>query len=81
MPTTLQHQTNEAIASLRVLDEPLPDKTADPSEVLEMLHGYGSPSTVSQTGGLYFGFVNGGIIPTSLAARWLADFWDQNSAL
>ncbi len=73
--------TDEAIASLNVFDEPMPEKSADPSDVLKMLHDYGSPSTVSQMGGRYFGFVNGGIIPASLAARWLSDFWDQNSAL
>jgi glutamate/tyrosine decarboxylase-like PLP-dependent enzyme len=45
------------------------------------LNQYGSPATAAQTGGRYFGFVNGGAIPVSLAARWLADFWDQNTAL
>ena len=29
----------------------------------------------------YFGFVNGGVIPAALAARILADVWDQNAAL
>ncbi len=36
---------------------------------------------MAQTGGRYFGFVNGGVIPVALAARWLSDFWDQNTAL
>jgi len=36
---------------------------------------------VAQTGGRYFGFVNGGIIPVTLATKWLTDFWDQNTAL
>jgi hypothetical protein len=48
-------------------------------EVLAQLHKYGSPATVMQSGGRYFGFVIGGSIPTALAARWLSDFWDQNA--
>ncbi len=49
--------------------------------MLALLNKYGSPATVSQIGGRYFGLVNGGIIPTGLAAKWLNDFWDQNSPL
>lgn len=49
--------------------------------MLQQLHEIGSPATVAQTGGRYFGFVNGGVVPASLAARWLSDFWDQNTAL
>ena len=33
------------------------------------------------TGGRYFGFVIGGVVPVSLAAKWLGDFWDQNAGL
>jgi len=70
-----------AVEGLRAFRETLPEKPADPDEVLEMLHRHGSPATVAQTGGRYFGFVNGGITPAALAARWLADAWDQNAAL
>jgi glutamate/tyrosine decarboxylase-like PLP-dependent enzyme len=41
----------------------------------------GSPSTVATTGGRYFGFVNGGMLPAALAANWLAGAWNQNAAL
>ena len=73
--------TADAIQNLAVFREKLPDQPVDPYHVLEKLHQYGSPATVAQTGGRYFGFVNGGIVPTALAAKWLADVWDQNAAL
>jgi len=73
--------TEDAIDRLDVFDEPFGYSPCDPAEVLRLLHEYGSPATVAHTGGRYFGFVNGGVIPTALAARWLSDVWDQNVAL
>ena len=73
--------TEKAISNLTEFDHPLPDKTTDPAQVLKDLHNYGSPATVSQIGGRYFGLVNGGVIPVSLATKWLADVWDQNTPL
>ena len=72
---------DEAIRNLDAFDEPLQESATDPCEVLDMLNRFGSPATVAQTGGRYFGFVNGGITPAGLAAKWLADAWDQNAAL
>lgn len=71
----------KAIQNLSIFDHPMPEAPQSGAEVLRRLHEYGSPATVAQTGGRYFGFVNGNVIPTSLAARWLADTWDQNPAL
>jgi glutamate/tyrosine decarboxylase-like PLP-dependent enzyme len=73
--------TDEAIDRLDVFDHPLPEESCDSAEILRLLHEYGSPATVAHSGGRYYGFVNGGTIPTSLAARWLSDVWDQNPAL
>ncbi len=70
-----------ALAALAAFEEPLPESPQPAEEVLRQLHEHGSPATVAQTGGRYFGFVNGGIVPTALAARWLSDAWDQNAAL
>ena len=71
----------QALTQLRQFDEPLPDSPTNPAELIQQLHDHGSPASVSQIGGRYFGLVNGGVIPASLAARWLSDFWDQNTPL
>ena len=71
----------EDINNLSIFDEPMPETSLPGEEVLRLLHEYGSPATVAQTGGRYYGFVNGNVIPAALAARWLADTWDQNPAL
>lgn len=73
--------TKDALQGLSGFVEKLPDKGTEADKVLEMLHRLGSPATVNQIGGRYYGFVNGSSVPAGLAAKWLADFWDQNAAL
>jgi len=73
--------TPEAIENLARFDQPLPEDPGDAHEILNQLNAFGSPATVAQIGGRYFGLVNGGVIPASLAVRWLTDFWDQNTPL
>ena len=73
--------TPEAIDGLAVFDEELPDAPCDAAEIVRLLHEHGSPATVATTGGRYFGFVNGAVIPAAVAARWLSDAWDQNAGL
>ncbi|MCO5264657.1 MAG: pyridoxal-dependent decarboxylase, partial [Lentimicrobium sp.] len=75
------YPTQEALDNLHIFDESLPSSSTEAGDVLAMLHQYGSPATVSQIGGRYFGLVNGGVIPAGLAAKWLNDFWDQNTPL
>jgi glutamate/tyrosine decarboxylase-like PLP-dependent enzyme len=68
-----------AIARMGELAGPLPDHPMAPDKVLAMLDEVGSPATVVNAGGRYFGFVNGGALPATTAASWLACAWDQNA--
>ncbi len=73
--------TDEALDNLKIFEEEMPATVSDSVEVIELLNKYGSPATVSQIGGRYFGFVCGSAIPVGLAAKNLATFWDQNSSM
>ena len=68
----------EAVAALGALDTSLPDRPTDPAEVLDLIDTYGSPATTANTGGRYYGFVTGGVLPAALAASWMSSTWDQN---
>ncbi len=68
----------EAVAALGALDTFLPDRPTEPAEVLDLLDTYGSPATTANTGGRYYGFVTGGVLPAALAASWMSSTWDQN---
>lgn len=70
-----------AVAALADLHEPFPNSPSDPTAVIAKLHQIGSPATMATTGGRYFGFVNGGMVPAAMAANWLAAAWNQNAAL
>jgi len=72
--------SDASLEALNTLDTSLPEDPSDPFNVLQQLHEIGSNAAVNQTAGRYFGFVNGGILPVGLAARWMADTWDQNTA-
>jgi glutamate/tyrosine decarboxylase-like PLP-dependent enzyme len=70
-----------ALDGLARFDEPLPDRSDDPLEVLAMLDDIGSPATMAMAGPRFFGFVIGSALPVTVAASWLATAWDQNTAL
>jgi glutamate/tyrosine decarboxylase-like PLP-dependent enzyme len=74
------HPGADAVARLAELDEPLPEHPQDAAAVLQRLDELGSPATMANAGGRFFGFVVGGALPVSVAANWLATAWDQNSA-
>src|SRR5215472_13904102 len=73
--------SEEALAQLKRLGGQLPEHPEDPLSVLQLLDEAGSPATVANTGGRYFGFVTGGAMPVTVAAHWLAGAWDQNASL
>ncbi len=73
--------TAEALAALNQLDGPLPESGRDPREIIERLDRIASPATVANASGRFFGFVNGGSFPVTVASNWLATAWDQNCAL
>jgi glutamate/tyrosine decarboxylase-like PLP-dependent enzyme len=70
-----------ALAALADFHELFPSSPSDPSEVIARLDELGSAATVTTTGGRYFGFVIGGMVPAALAANWLAGAWNQNVSL
>ena len=71
----------EALSDLDHFHEKLQDEFVPAGEVISKLEKYGSPATVAQTGGRYFEFVNGGVVPAGLAARLMSDYWDQNAVM
>lgn len=73
--------TDEAIRNLTHFDEDLPLTSAEAMAVIEQLHQHGAPATVSTLGGRYYGFVTGSVIPVGLAAKSIATYWDQVSAM
>lgn len=75
------YPTEEALVDLAYFEEALPEHSGKASAVLEQLQKYGAPATVSQIAGRYHGFVNGSVVPAGLAAKLLATFWDQNTAM
>ncbi len=73
--------TKEAVTDLDRFREALPEHSGDAFDIVDQLHAIGSPGTMAQIGGRFFGLVNGGTVPAGLAARILADTWDQNAVL
>ncbi|UCH25827.1 MAG: aminotransferase class V-fold PLP-dependent enzyme [Trueperaceae bacterium] len=71
--------TPEAVGRLKGLRGPLPETPSRSEDVLSLLDDLGSPATVVNAGGRFFGFVNGGSLPVTVAANWLATAWDQNA--
>jgi glutamate/tyrosine decarboxylase-like PLP-dependent enzyme len=71
----------EDVGRLAQLRGALPDEPMDPARVLALLDEIGSPATVTNAGGRYFGFVQGSSLPAALATSWLLSAWDQNACL
>ena len=56
---------------------PLPEAGESPQAVIAELARAAEPGIVASAGPRYFGFVNGGSVPASVAADWLVTAWDQ----
>lgn len=73
--------TTASLDALKHFEEEMPFETGKARESLDLLHKYGSPASVATLGGRYFGFVTGSVTPAGLAAKHLATYWDQVSAM
>jgi glutamate/tyrosine decarboxylase-like PLP-dependent enzyme len=73
--------SQKSLQQLSELDHPFPEGPSTPEAVLEILDSIGSPATIANASGRYFGFVIGGSLPAALAANWLAGAWDQCAGL
>jgi glutamate/tyrosine decarboxylase-like PLP-dependent enzyme len=79
LPARSVSPAKEAVARLAGLDVPLGARGVPADQVLRELDELGSPATLAQAGGRFFGFVTGGALPATVAANWLATAWDQNT--
>jgi glutamate/tyrosine decarboxylase-like PLP-dependent enzyme len=71
----------EAIDKLPFLGGQLSGHGEQPLALIKLLDEIGSPATMASMGGRFFGGVIGGALPSTVAAHWLADAWDQNACL
>ena len=72
--------TLDAAELRRRLGGPLPQNALDAVEVIDHLVRDVDGGLHSSTGGRFFGWVIGGVLPAALAADWLTATWDQNAA-
>ena len=63
---------------LERLGGPLSDEPLDALTAIRDLASGADPGLVATSGGRFFGFVEGGVLPAALAADWLTATWDQN---
>jgi len=72
--------TLDAAELRRRLGGPLPRNATDAVEVIDRLVRDVDGGLHNSTGGRFFGWVIGGVLPAALAADWLTATWDQNAA-
>ncbi|MEP7013416.1 MAG: aminotransferase class V-fold PLP-dependent enzyme [Acidobacteriota bacterium] len=62
-------------------DVPLSREGQPAAQVVDDLVRAADGGQLGNTGGRFFAWVIGGVLPSALAADWLASTWDQNSAI
>ncbi len=60
---------------------PLPQRGAEPAEVVDELAHGAANGLMNIQSGRFFGWVMGGTLPAALGADWLVSTWDQNAGL
>ncbi len=69
-----------SIATLKArLDIALPDAGVAPEQVIDDLVAATEGGHLGSQSGRFFGWVIGGVLPSALAADWLAAAWDNNA--
>jgi glutamate/tyrosine decarboxylase-like PLP-dependent enzyme len=72
--------TMSPLALRRRLMRSVPEHSTDAVEVLDQLVSDLDGALMNSTGGRFYGWVIGGVLPVALAADWLTSTWDQNAA-
>jgi glutamate/tyrosine decarboxylase-like PLP-dependent enzyme len=82
---SLDNQPVDATVTLATLRDrlgkPLADEGIPPQQVISELVADCEGATIGSSGGRFFGFVIGGVLPAALAADWLTSVWDQSAGL
>lgn len=73
--------TVDARSVLAAIPERLPERGADPVQVVDDLVAHVEPGLMAIQSSRFYGWVMGGTLPAALAADWLVTAWDQNAGM
>ncbi|MEL6987936.1 MAG: aminotransferase class V-fold PLP-dependent enzyme [Bacteroidota bacterium] len=73
--------SEESRGLLEKFNVDFPESPSDMETIISEMNEIGKHGTIAQIGGKYFGFVNGGAVPASVALQIMTDFWDQCGGL
>ncbi|MDM7854561.1 pyridoxal phosphate-dependent decarboxylase family protein [Cellulomonas alba] len=81
MPSDPIPPLDDATSVKDALGRELPERGADPVEVVERLARAVRPGLLTSQSPRFYGWVIGGTYPVALAADWLTGAWDQNGGM